>query len=70
MNEVLVVFYGNFSETALSFVVGGSKLTFFVRQILNSRIAFILQREFSLAVVSIVVPRSTLHYLEPWKIPL
>ena len=47
MNEVLVVFYENFLETALSFVVGGSKLTFFVRQILNSRIAFILQRVFA-----------------------
>ena len=32
---MLVVFYENFSEIGLSFVVGGSKLTFFVGQILN-----------------------------------
>jgi len=44
VNEVLVVFCENLPETALSFVVGGSKLTFFVGQILNSRIAFILGR--------------------------
>ena len=41
---MLVVFYENFLEIGLSFVVGGSKLTFFVGQILNSRIVFILGR--------------------------
>ena len=41
---MLVVFYENFLEIGLSFVVGGSKLTFFVGQFLNSRIAFILGR--------------------------
>ena len=39
---MLVVFYENFSEIGLSFVVGGSKLIFFVGQILNSRMTFIL----------------------------
>ena len=39
---MLVVFYENFSEIGLSFMVGGSKLVFFVGQILNSKIAFIL----------------------------
>ena len=42
MDEVLVVFYKNLSEIGLSFVVCESKLTFFVQQILNFRIAFIL----------------------------
>ena len=41
---MLVVFYENFLEIGLSFVVGGSKLTFFVGQILNSKIVFILGR--------------------------
>ena len=40
----LVVFCENLLETGLSFVVGGSKLIFFVGQILNSRIVFILGR--------------------------
>ena len=42
MIEVLVVFCENLPEISLSFVIGGSKLTFFVGQILNSRIVFIL----------------------------
>jgi len=41
---VLVVFSENLPEIGLSFVVGGSKLTFFVGQILNSKIVFILGR--------------------------
>jgi len=45
VHEVLVVFYDNFLEISLSFVVGGSKLVIFVRQILNSRIAFIFKME-------------------------
>ena len=44
MNEVLVVFCENLPETSLSFVVDGSKLTFFAGQILNSGIVFILGR--------------------------
>ena len=44
MNEVLVIFCENLPETGLSFVIGGSKLIFFVGQILNFRIAFILER--------------------------
>ena len=44
MNEVLVVFCENLLETGLSFVIGGSKLIFFVGQILNSKIVFILGR--------------------------
>ena len=44
MNHVLVVFCENLLETDLSFVVSGSKLIFFVGQILNSRISFILER--------------------------
>ena len=42
MDEVLVVFCENVPEIILSFMVGGSKLVFFVGQILNSKIAFIL----------------------------
>ena len=42
---MLVVFYENFSEIGLSFVVGGSKLIFFVGQILNSRIVFFFGTE-------------------------
>ena len=41
---MLVVFYENFLEIGLSFVVGGSKLIFFVGQILNFRIVLILGR--------------------------
>ena len=44
MNELLVVFCENLPDTDLSFVVGGSKLIFFVGQILNSRIVFFLGR--------------------------
>ena len=43
MDEVLVVFFENVSEIILSFVVDKSKLLFFVRQILNSIIAIILE---------------------------
>ena len=39
---MLVVFYENLPETYLSLVVSESMLTFFVGQILNSRIVFIL----------------------------
>ena len=41
---MLVVFYENLPETYLSLVVSESMLTFFVGQILNSRIVFILGR--------------------------
>ena len=42
--DVLVAFCENLSEVGLSFMVGGSKLIFFVGQILNSRMTFILGR--------------------------
>ena len=41
---MLVVFYENLPETYLSLVVSESMLIFFVGQILNSRIVFILGR--------------------------
>ena len=41
---MLIVFCENLLETGLSFMVGGSMLIFFVGQILNSRIVFILGR--------------------------
>ena len=41
---MLVVICENFLKTGLSFVIGGSKLIFFVGQILNSRIVFFLGR--------------------------
>ena len=41
---MLVVFCENLPEISLSFMVGGSKLIFFVGQILNYRILFILGR--------------------------
>ena len=41
---MLVVFYENLPETYLSLVVSESMLTFFVGQILNFRIVFILGR--------------------------
>jgi len=41
---VLVVLCENLLEICLSYVLGGSKLKNFVRQILNYRIAFILRR--------------------------
>ena len=48
MDEVLVVFYENIPKIVLSFVVGRSKLPFFVGQILNSIIAIILRpREYN-----------------------
>ena len=44
---MLVVFCKNISEIVLSFMAGGLKLAFFVGQILNSMIIFILrQREY------------------------
>ena len=41
---MLVVLCENLLEICLSYVLGESKLNFFVGQILNSRIAFILGR--------------------------
>ena len=41
---ILIVFRKNILEITLTFVVGGSKLTFFVKQILNFVVAFILER--------------------------
>ena len=47
MDEILVVFCENLSEIILSFVVDGSKFTFFMGQNLNSKIVIILgQREY------------------------
>ena len=41
MNDVLVVFYKNIIKIILFFVVGRSKLIFFMRQILNFVVTFI-----------------------------
>ena len=41
---MLVVFCENFLKIVLFFVVGGSKFLFFIKQILNSRIVFILRQ--------------------------
>ena len=41
---MLVVFCKNLSKIDLFFVVGGSKLIFFVGQVLNFRMVFILGR--------------------------
>ena len=42
MDEILVVFCENLLEIMLSFVIGMSKVAFFVEQILNSIVVFIL----------------------------
>jgi len=45
VDKMLVVFCEYLPEIILSFVVSGSKFTFFVGQNLNSRITFILGRK-------------------------
>ena len=59
---MLVVFCENFPEISLSFMVGGSKLIFFVGQILNSIILFILERSEYTGPVWFTYSTSSTHF--------
>jgi len=63
---MLIVFCENLPKTGLSFVVGESKLIFFVGQILNSRIIFILgRREYLIEAAPLLAEKKTERRTEP-----
>ena len=63
---MLVVFCENLPKTSLYFVVGESKLIFFVGQILNYRIVFILgRREYLIEAAPLLAEKKTERRTEP-----
>ena len=62
---MLVVLCENLPKTGLSFVVGELKLIFFVGQILNYKIAFILGRREYLIEAPLLAKKKTERRTEP-----